>query len=164
MDIKYLLCEPISKLAMKAPFPEPKDHWLPLYNQSSSPQSICSSLSSSSISSSGSTYENSPPSRRRTLSDIEKDHVFIYSSRRVRSESASSPPTRTPWAPYEDELLRRGYNQGLSWAMISSTYLPHRSRGCCWGRFKTLQNKNLADHTRCFKRPWKSVQFEQNRR
>ena len=49
--------------------------------------------------------------------------------------------TRTPWTPFEDTLLKRGYNEGLSWAMISSTYLPHRSRGCCWGRYKTLQMK-----------------------
>ncbi|KAI9280762.1 hypothetical protein BY458DRAFT_500305, partial [Sporodiniella umbellata] len=49
--------------------------------------------------------------------------------------------TRIPWTPFEDHLLKRGYNQGLSWAMISSKYLPHRSRGCCWGRFKTLRAK-----------------------
>ncbi|KAI8332459.1 hypothetical protein BC941DRAFT_334999, partial [Chlamydoabsidia padenii] len=52
--------------------------------------------------------------------------------------------TRNPWTPIEDDLLQKGYEQGLSWAMISANFLPHRSRGCCWGRFKTLQSKNLV--------------------
>ncbi|KAI8069169.1 hypothetical protein BC940DRAFT_298057 [Gongronella butleri] len=70
--------------------------------------------------------------------------------------------TRTPWTPIEDELLQKGYEQGLSWAMISSTYLPHRSRGCCWGRFKTLQSKNLIDlkvqqQSRLARRAWKTM-------
>ncbi|KAI9489630.1 hypothetical protein BDB00DRAFT_842340 [Zychaea mexicana] len=86
----------------------------------------------------------------------------------------SGPQTRTPWTQHEDNLLRRGYDQGLSWAMISSTYLPHRSRGCCWGRFKTLQAKALErrdwddtedqllliamkKHARLFKLAWKAV-------
>lgn len=65
--------------------------------------------------------------------------------------------TRTPWTPQEDRLLQKGYEQGLSWAMISSTYLPNRSRGCCWGRFKTLQSRNVIDvyQKRICQRPWK---------
>ncbi|KAI7899304.1 uncharacterized protein BX663DRAFT_545853 [Cokeromyces recurvatus] len=53
---------------------------------------------------------------------------------------------RTPWTTSEDYLLEKGYLQGLSWAMISSRYLPHRSRGCCWGRFKTLRAKFLEQN------------------
>ncbi|ORZ00630.1 hypothetical protein BCR43DRAFT_419919, partial [Syncephalastrum racemosum] len=82
--------------------------------------------------------------------------------------------TRTPWTAEEDYLLQQGYAQGLSWAMISATYLPHRSRGCCWGRFKTLQTKALEQrewtnteermlilaikkHSHLFNEAWKSV-------
>ncbi|KAI8148620.1 hypothetical protein BJV82DRAFT_574844 [Fennellomyces sp. T-0311] len=88
-----------------------------------------------------------------------------HGSRRSRSTSASSVnapvQTRMAWTPTEDDLLQQGYDEGLSWAMISATYLPHRSRGCCWGRFKTLQSKNLVDpkrqNARLFRRPWKAV-------
>ncbi|CDH57931.1 hypothetical protein RO3G_00935 [Lichtheimia corymbifera JMRC:FSU:9682] len=89
----------------------------------------------------------------------------------------SGPQTRTPWTQEEDYLLQRGYSQGLSWAMISSTYLPHRSRGCCWGRFKTLQTKTMEHrewsstedqmlamamkkHSKLFKQAWKAVAQE----
>ncbi|ORZ25553.1 hypothetical protein BCR42DRAFT_485706 [Absidia repens] len=71
--------------------------------------------------------------------------------------------TRTPWTPAEDILLQKGYEQGLSWAMISATHLPHRSRGCCWGRFKTLQSKNLIhvkvqqNQSRLARRAWKAM-------
>ncbi|KAI8062898.1 hypothetical protein BC940DRAFT_228490, partial [Gongronella butleri] len=85
--------------------------------------------------------------------------------------------SRTPWTPEEDFLLQKGYSQGLSWALISSTYLPHRSRGCCWGRFKTLQAKiseyrewtgtedhllllAIKKHDRLFKQAWKAVARE----
>ncbi|CAO3644283.1 unnamed protein product [Cunninghamella blakesleeana] len=87
------------------------------------------------------------------------------SSSVVSSSSSSNPaspnlPTqRIPWTPDEDKLLKQGYEQGLSWAMIASTYLPHRSRGCCWGRFKTLKNKKLLTvrrKIRAKERPWKS--------
>ncbi|KAG2222754.1 hypothetical protein INT45_013118 [Circinella minor] len=92
-------------------------------------------------------------------------HGSSVSSRRSRSTSASSinapVQTRMAWTPTEDDLLQQGYDEGLSWAMISATYLPHRSRGCCWGRFKTLQSKNLVDpkrqNARLFRRPWKAV-------
>ncbi|CAO3594808.1 unnamed protein product [Absidia cylindrospora] len=96
------------------------------------------------------------------------------------SSSISSPPppqTRTPWTSSEDFLLQKGYSQGLSWAMISNTYLPHRSRGCCWGRFKTLQAKlserrewsttednlllaAIKKQDRLFKQAWKAVARE----
>ncbi|KAI9245684.1 hypothetical protein BDA99DRAFT_527855 [Phascolomyces articulosus] len=94
-----------------------------------------------------------------------------------QQQQRSGPQTRTPWTRHEDSLLQYGYNQGLSWAMISSTYLPHRSRGCCWGRFKTLQTKALErrdwddtedqlltiamkKHARLFKQAWKAVSLE----
>ena len=93
------------------------------------------------------------------------------------NKGGSTPQTRTPWTPEEDYLLEQGYNQGLSWAMISATYLPHRSRGCCWGRYKTLQSKameqrewtNAEDrllilairkNSRLFKTAWKAVAEE----
>lgn len=56
----------------------------------------------------------------------------------------NSIQTRKPWTQIEDELLKKGYLQGLNWAMISAAYLQHRSRGDCWGRFKTLKSRNLV--------------------
>ncbi|KAI9499445.1 hypothetical protein BDB00DRAFT_793979 [Zychaea mexicana] len=61
--------------------------------------------------------------------------------------------------------------------MISATYLPHRSRGCCWGRYKTLQSKAMEQrkwtsaedrllmlavkkNSRLFKKAWKTVAEE----
>ncbi|KAI8138397.1 hypothetical protein BJV82DRAFT_631363 [Fennellomyces sp. T-0311] len=96
---------------------------------------------------------------------------------RQSNKGGSTPQTRTPWTPEEDYLLEQGYSQGLSWAMISATYLPHRSRGCCWGRYKTLQSKameqrewtNAEDrllmlavkkNSRLFKKAWKTVADE----
>ncbi|KAI9313269.1 hypothetical protein BX666DRAFT_1864928 [Dichotomocladium elegans] len=92
----------------------------------------------------------------------------------VLFQQSRGPQTRTPWTPEEDDLLQQGYMEGLSWAMISSTYLPHRSRGCCWGRFKALQTKAAEQrewtstddrllmmavkrHEKLFKQAWKSV-------
>ncbi|KAI8997002.1 hypothetical protein BDB01DRAFT_769460 [Pilobolus umbonatus] len=89
--------------------------------------------------------------------------------------------TRTPWTSSEDYLLEQGYLQGLSWAMISSKYLPHRSRGCCWGRYKTLRSKSsskrtwsgtedrmllgaIRKHTRLFKQAWRSVVYDLDNR
>ncbi|KAI8980797.1 hypothetical protein BDB01DRAFT_795617 [Pilobolus umbonatus] len=91
------------------------------------------------------------------------------------------PHTRIPWSPEEDKLLQYGYSQGLSWAMISTVHLPHRSRGCCWGRFKTLQSKSLEQqawsdsedrllllaikkNSGLFKQVWKSVAHEMGTR
>ncbi|GAA5798333.1 hypothetical protein HPULCUR_003735 [Helicostylum pulchrum] len=226
MDLKYLLCEPVSKLAVKAneqtviiqqqQQKQQQQYGLdwhsntPIYPSvitkgqdwiMSSPKSTCSSISTcSSTSTNSDDYTASPPdrsnsfsslrnssspkqqqqqqqnlSRRRTASDVSltRHHMFIYShpNRRPRSESAgnnNNVQTRTPWTPFEDHLLQQGYDQGLSWAMISSTYLPHRSRGCCWGRFKTLQNKNMVDpshsHMRHFRRPWKAIDFNGSRK
>jgi hypothetical protein len=84
---------------------------------------------------------------------------------------------RTPWTDSEDFLLEKGYLQGLSWAMISAKYLPHRSRGCCWGRFKTLQTKSterknwaesedrvllgaIKKHRHLFKCAWRTVALD----
>ncbi|KAI9260203.1 hypothetical protein BY458DRAFT_516464 [Sporodiniella umbellata] len=162
MDIRHLLCESISKFDVHQPHIKPKDQHSSLYSHSKSPQRVCSSFSSPSLSSNNSVHEDIAPSshRRRAFSDIGETRAFVYTNHRVRSRSANSPPTRTPWTPYEDDLLRYGYSQGFSWAAVSSNYLPHRSRGCCWGRFKTLQSKNLVDQTCFLNRPWKPVQFE----
>ncbi|KAI7903955.1 uncharacterized protein BX663DRAFT_350444 [Cokeromyces recurvatus] len=229
MDLKYILCEPVSKLAAKAneqaalmqqhqkqfgvewsnnrlyssnQQQKQQQDWNhplvpPLLTLHHSPKSSCSSLSTCSSTSSNNSRSNDEfiaipnksksltplhttssssqkSSRRRTASDVSltRHHMFVYShfNRRPRSESTSSNntqhnnvQTRIPWTPFEDHLLQQGYDQGLSWAMISSTYLPHRSRGCCWGRYKTLQNKNMIDpnhsQLRHFRRPWKSIDF-----
>ncbi|CAO3689778.1 unnamed protein product [Rhizopus stolonifer] len=132
MDLNYILCDS----------PYPKSNYPPqklpeLYScQSSicsSPETISNSLSTG--------YSPSPPVTHRRRVQSEPSN-FIYTQ------------TRTPWTPQEDDLLHFGYQQGLSWAMISSTYLPHRSRGCCWGRYKTLQNKHMVEMQKS-KRPWK---------
>ncbi|ORZ12669.1 hypothetical protein BCR42DRAFT_419735, partial [Absidia repens] len=76
------------------------------------------------------------------------------------SDLTNSGQKRVPWLPEEDTLLKQGFEQGLSWAMIASTYLPHRSRGCCWGRFKTLKNKkflNVRRQIRVQAKPWKTL-------
>jgi len=95
-------------------------------------------------------------------------------SQRTNNNRHIHSQTRTPWSSEEDQLLQQGYSQGLSWAMISTVYLPHRSRGCCWGRFKTLQAKSLEQrewsdsedrllmlaikkNSRLFKQAWKAV-------
>ncbi|KAL9555621.1 hypothetical protein MBANPS3_002278 [Mucor bainieri] len=205
MDLKYLLCEPVSKLAVKAneqaavlmhQTNQQQNHdWHSItmyptvitkqqdWNQqqllSSSPKSVCSSLSTCSSTSSNSSNEdyiatpgrsNSFSSLRAPIPQYHHQHQQEQSRRRTASDSSKSQTTlricRTPWTPFEDHLLQQGYDQGLSWAMISSTYLPHRSRGCCWGRFKTLQNKNMVDpnhtHMRHFRRPWKAIDFSNN--
>ncbi|KAI7881546.1 hypothetical protein K492DRAFT_161429 [Lichtheimia hyalospora FSU 10163] len=116
---------------------------------------------------------NSPPGSPTTTTAIIPP-LQSYPTIRRQHKGAQS---RIPWTQQEDELLQRGYNQGLSWAMISSTYLPHRSRGCCWGRFKTLQTKTiehrewddsedalldmaLRKHANLFKNAWKLVSHE----
>ncbi|ORX53253.1 hypothetical protein DM01DRAFT_1323039 [Hesseltinella vesiculosa] len=104
-------------------------------------------------------HRPSPHARQRHRScSTSNVHTLMAAS----SLSSTPMQTRTPWTPAEDELLQKGFEQGLSWAMISSTYLPHRSRGCCWGRFKTLQSKNLIDfkfqqQSRLARRPWKTM-------
>ncbi|ORZ03683.1 hypothetical protein BCR43DRAFT_520789 [Syncephalastrum racemosum] len=62
----------------------------------------------------------------------------------LRSFTPGTNVLRMPWTPAEDALLDRGYHEGLSWAMIASIYLPHRSRGCCWGRYKILQSRQSS--------------------
>jgi hypothetical protein len=129
--------------------------------------SSCSSSSPSSPNSSSVSY--SIPSS--PVIDI-PSHTTVQ--RTVRNHSSTHSQIRTPWSSEEDQLLQQGYSQGLSWAMISTVYLPHRSRGCCWGRFKTLQAKSLEQrewsesedrllmlaikkNARLFKQAWKAV-------
>lgn len=127
--------------------------------------------------SSWSSYSSLPDS---PLSSSSSSSSLVYSI--PSSPDLDTPPvrrgnhsqTRTPWSNEEDQLLQQGYSQGLSWAMISTVYLPHRSRGCCWGRFKTLQSKSLEQrewsdaedkllalaikkNSRLFKQAWKAV-------
>lgn len=104
---------------------------------------------------------------------MKKDHQ-PFPLQLAQPQRRPASQTRVPWSSEEDCLLNKGYQQGLSWAMISSSFLPHRSRGCCWGRFKTLQAKALErrewsdpedrllllavkKHAKMFKHAWKSV-------
>ncbi|SAM00330.1 hypothetical protein [Absidia glauca] len=129
-------------------------------------------LSSSSSSSSLSTL--SPSSSTSTLSSPTTPTLTTPQRPQQQKKPSvydlhnlSPPATRTPWTPMEDDLLQKGYEQGLSWAMISATYLPRRSRGCCWGRFKTLQSKNLIDvkvqqQSRLARRAWKNMDVKKS--
>lgn len=155
MDIQSLLCNTTTKSAALDACHQRQSSWS---SYSSSPDSPMS------LSSHASTFYSVP-------SSPEIDSALPASS--VRSNRTPNQ-TRTPWTIEEDRLLRKGYSQGLSWAMISTVYLPHRSRGCCWGRFKTLQSKNLEQkewseeeerllvlaikkNSKLFKQAWKSV-------
>ncbi|CAO3615926.1 unnamed protein product [Cunninghamella echinulata] len=165
MDIKNLLCtyETTTTTTDTLVFDHHKytneydNHFKSYY----SPLSSIVSSPVSSIASSPSPILDSPPHSPSPSSFQNNNHTKKLNS-------------RTPWSSEEDFLLQKGYEQGLSWAMISSTYLPHRSRGCCWGRFKTLQTKALEQrewsdpedrllllaikkHTKLFKHAWKSV-------
>lgn len=153
MDIKNLLCNTSST------YIEYEKHVFEYYPPSSpSCWSSASSISSESNTTTGSLSPIISPIR-----------------------STKQHQTRTPWTSSEDYLLEKGYLQGLSWAMISSKYLPHRSRGCCWGRFKTLSTKStekkswsesedrvlvgaIRKHTRLFKQAWRSVALDLNDR
>ncbi|KAI8098558.1 uncharacterized protein BX664DRAFT_319023 [Halteromyces radiatus] len=159
MDIKNLLCPHVTDQVMLE-----KNNYL--YNSCySSPSSLSSSPSSS--------YASPLP--------ILASPPNSPSMKQQRQQRRVTTQTRTPWSSEEDFLLQKGYSQGLSWAMISSTYLPHRSRGCCWGRFKTLQAKALEQrewsdpedrllllavkkHAKLFKHAWKSVADDMGQR
>lgn len=148
---------------------------------SSSPGSPASSSSSSSYYSIPSSPEIDIPSSPITASStaaatvatsvVDNAGPIVQRSNNNRHMHSQ---TRTPWSSEEDRLLQQGYSQGLSWAMISTVYVPHRSRGCCWGRFKTLQAKSLEQkewsdsedrllmlaikkNSRLFKQAWKAV-------
>ncbi|CEP13153.1 hypothetical protein [Parasitella parasitica] len=148
------------------------------HNRSVSTASSASSCTTNSSASSSSSIHMSTEKYRRRVNS-ESDTRFLVQlcpvqqqqfqhqqpqqqkskpSKRARCNSASYIQTRIPWTPEEDDLLQKGYEQGLSWAMISCTFLPHRSRGCCWGRFKTLQSKNAIEvyQQRICQRPWKA--------
>jgi hypothetical protein len=187
MDINHLLCYPCDPY-QKAEYYSSPPQSPPVFSASTStsssplsspsnylpPPTILSDVDfwecerSKSIQS---TESDNYPYRRRVNSELcrrtdSKSIVFQQRQqqqkqepiRRRRSNSTSYIQTRTPWTPEEDDLLQKGYEQGLSWAMISCTFLPHRSRGCCWGRFKTLQSKNAIEvyQQRICQRPWKA--------
>lgn len=143
-----------------------------------------SSACSSSLSSPSTTSTSPHPYYYSTPSSPETERV---SAPTVNNSSESAThynrhsQIRIPWSSKEDQLLQQGVSQGLSWAMISTVYLPHRSRGCCWGRFKTLQSKYVEqkewseaeDHqllwaikknSRLFKQAWKMVSQDVNNR
>ncbi|KAI8092858.1 uncharacterized protein BX664DRAFT_328324 [Halteromyces radiatus] len=192
MDLKNLLCNKSSTLTVPADmvpyhdhhqevclrspmitFGEFKDNWSYSEDITNSRHSTPSlSSCSSTVSSPTTIYLSHHQQQQRTPATI---------SSPLMSSSSSSPQTRTPWTSSEDFLLQKGYAEGLSWALISSTYLPHRSRGCCWGRFKTLQAKMsehrewsttedhvlllaIKKHDRLFKQAWKAVAREMGNR
>jgi hypothetical protein len=140
----------------------------------------CSSTQPDSPISSSSTFLYSIPSSPdigAPLPPLAARNDNSSSSNTILNRSSSNSQTRIPWSNEEDQLLQLGYSQGLSWAMISTVHLPHRSRGCCWGRFKVLQQKSLEQrewnesedrllllamkkNSSLFKQAWKSVAQE----
>ncbi|EPB82126.1 hypothetical protein HMPREF1544_11125 [Mucor circinelloides 1006PhL] len=196
MDIKSLLCSQQSIETNSLYSPEQKStiqfhQRQPSWSSSScssSPGSPTSSSSSSSYYSIPSSPEIDIPSSPMTTSVSVATPIPAHTAATVASVTDNAGPitqrtnsnrhihsqTRTPWSSEEDQLLQQGYSQGLSWAMISTVYLPHRSRGCCWGRFKTLQAKSLEQrewsdsedrllmlaikkNSKLFKQAWKAV-------
>ncbi|KAI8146512.1 hypothetical protein BJV82DRAFT_598811 [Fennellomyces sp. T-0311] len=172
MDIKNLLCPtPTFYACSEAPVNQ-------CYQQTWSCASSDTESPDLSYSSPSLTPASSPPTTPKAIVPPLVDrHDNAQPTAPAQRPHRSGPQTRTPWTRHEDYLLQRGYSQGLSWAMISSTYLPHRSRGCCWGRFKTLQAKALErrdwdetedqllafalkKHARLFKQAWKAVSHE----
>jgi hypothetical protein len=163
MSIEHILCTPYDNYTYT------HDHGLP------SPISTCYSSEEDdddASSSSSLLFTHSPLNSTEPYNDhrinIYQQHcraILPYRRRRKMSNSGSGQldsggQKRMPWLPEEDALLKHGFEQGLSWAMIASTYLPHRSRGCCWGRFKTLKNKkflNVRRQIRVQSKPWKTL-------
>lgn len=166
-----------------------------LYEYCPSSPSAWSSVSSRTFMSEPTVISATHPSHSREREDSSELSSIINGDFSVHTTSSSptvidnhsvkcssrKQQTRTPWTASEDYLLEKGYMQGLSWAMISAKYLPHRSRGCCWGRFKTLQTKSterknwtesedrvllgaIKKHTKLFKQAWKSVAMDLNDR
>ncbi|KAI7854344.1 hypothetical protein BDC45DRAFT_509237 [Circinella umbellata] len=174
MDIKSLLCPKSTFYAC------PKTSSSPSINQYYQRTWSCASSDIDSPGLSYSTPSLSPASSPKPIViplDQHRPSASTSTSLTSTHRQRSGSQTRTPWSQHEDYLLQRGYNEGLSWAMISSTYLPHRSRGCCWGRFKTLQAKVLEKrdwndtedqllaiaikkHSRIFKQAWKAVSID----
>ncbi|CAO3611828.1 unnamed protein product [Mucor hiemalis] len=165
MNIQSLLCDTHTVVNNTKSTHERQLSWSSMYS-ASLPDSPLSSTSTSS-----SLFYSTPSSPDIGESTPPPQEV----SAPIRNQRiANQAQTRTPWSSEEDQLLQQGYTQGLSWAMISTVYLPHRSRGCCWGRFKTLQSKSLEQkewsesedrllllaikkNSRLFKQAWKSV-------
>lgn len=126
-------------------------------------------------------YPVSPATTWSSASSISSSDTILSSVTIPLQKTRTQQQTRTPWTATEDYLLEKGYLQGLSWAMISAKYLPHRSRGCCWGRFKTLRTKSfqkkrwsmnedkvllnsIKKHTSLFKQAWGTLAFDLNNR
>lgn len=168
MNIQSLLCDTHTVVNNSKQLHERQSSWSSAYS-ASLPDSPLSSTSSSS-----SMLYSTPSSPEMDDSTTPPPQEVSAPCRSANQRTASHAQTRTPWSSEEDQLLQQGYTQGLSWAMISTVYLPHRSRGCCWGRFKTLQSKLLEQkewsesedrllflamkkNSRLFKQAWKSV-------
>lgn len=185
MDIQSLLCntqQPINSAGDQAKTPslhtaqihQRESSWSSAYSSSQPDSPISSSSTSSSLFYS---IPSSPDIDATLPSSASTTNTRILNTTR----SSNQAQTRTPWSAEEDQLLQEGYSQGLSWAMIATVYLPHRSRGCCWGRFKTLQAKSLEQrewtesedrllllaikkNSKLFKQVWKSVAQEMGNR
>ncbi|KAI9017917.1 hypothetical protein CLU79DRAFT_762247 [Phycomyces nitens] len=146
MDIKNLLCStsnPSRSHSIDYTL-EPLQHKqscpsiYSICHQNQNPTFINGSPESHSIANSSPDQENTDP---RHSSSPQIPSYYNLDTKKPLARRLSQSHTRNPWTPEEDELLKQGYLEGLSWAMISATYLPRRSRGCCWGRFKILQSK-----------------------
>ena len=144
MDIKNLLCTSNTTTVTPLSHPTVMD-CMPLYSSKSPVETYQHSpVCWSSSSSAASTDSPSDLSFYSTLpSPLATTPPTSPTAAPSRRPTARVSQTRTPWTPKEDYLLRQGYAEGLSWAMISFHDLPHRSRGCCWGRFKMLQTKTV---------------------
>ncbi|KAI8048597.1 uncharacterized protein B0P05DRAFT_564350 [Gilbertella persicaria] len=165
MDLQHLLCN--ATTSESYPYKPELQYEKQEFEYYPSPDQLWSSASSiSSVSESSSATVAS-------LSPISSPSMVS----RINHSTNKHHQTRTPWTSSEDFLLEKGYLQGLSWAMISAKYLPHRSRGCCWGRFKTLQTKStdkknwseyedrillesIKKHERLFKQAWRAVSLD----
>ncbi|KAG1449563.1 hypothetical protein G6F46_009908 [Rhizopus delemar] len=54
------------------------------------------------------------------------------------SEDQVINKSRSRFSEYEDNIIREGVAQGLTWGQISEL-LPHRKRATCFNRYRTLQ-------------------------
>ncbi|KAI9260828.1 hypothetical protein BY458DRAFT_459629 [Sporodiniella umbellata] len=55
-----------------------------------------------------------------------------------QSEEHNMGKSRSRFSEYEDNVIRDGVAQGLTWGQISEL-LPHRKRATCFNRYRTLK-------------------------
>lgn len=62
----------------------------------------------------------------------------IMSRYQTHTEEQAVGKSRSRFSEYEDNIIREGVAQGLTWGQISEL-LPHRKRATCFNRYRTLQ-------------------------